>query len=246
MQRCKLSLLGALMVLLDVGAAHAQAGPTPPPTASPTVTTPPSVAQGDAAVPSAPPAVPSAAPPASPITSSIPAAAEPPAGGPVEYSSSRRGIGWVAAAGLHTGLALGVRLGAGDIGIEVAGGYQLLVALWHERTIFADSDNIDAGSSAQVSGEVYLTPWHPVESSAIGIKGGYRYNTVLHNGFSIAITFLADLNPHLALEGLAGASIFPGSAGRLRRALDLPSDADLIYASNAQFFEYGFELIWYP
>ena len=157
----------------------------------------------------------------------------PPPGG---YASARPGVGLVAALGLHTGAALGTRLGLGDAGLELAGGYQLLLAITRRRNY--------AGSSAQASAELYLTPWHPIERSAIGLKGGYRYNTVLHHGFSVAITYLATLSNTLALEGLAGASIFPGSEGRLRE--ELGTRGAIIYGSSAQYFEYGFELIWYP
>jgi hypothetical protein len=150
----------------------------------------------------------------------------------------------LAAAGLHTGLALGARFGLGDLGIEITGGYQLLLALWRDPI----DDDLEgaAGSSAQFGGEVYYTPWHPLESSAIGLKAGYRYNTILEHGFAVAITFLGTLSEHLAIEGLAGFQIFPDSGGRLRRHLDVPSNADMSYSSSYQFFEYGFELIWYP
>jgi hypothetical protein len=161
----------------------------------------------------------------------------------LDPSSSRPGVGIVGAAGLHTGLAAGLRLGLGDVGLEVAGGYQLLLAVWRQSV---NDTNIDAASSAQVGAELYVTPWHPRPTTAIGMKSGYRYNSVLQHGFSVAITFLVDLNPHLALEVLAGGSFFPDSTGRLRDALDLPSGADIIYGSSYQFFEYGFELVWYP
>lgn len=159
------------------------------------------------------------------------------------HPSSRSGVGLLAAAGLHTGLALGARLGVGDFGLELSGGYQLLLALWSDDLRNA---HIDGASSGQLNAELYLTPWHPIPRSAIGLKGGWRYNTVLKQGFSIAIAFLGDIGPHLAIEGLAGASIFPGSLGRLRRELGIPVSGDIGYSSSIQFFEYGFELIWYP
>jgi hypothetical protein len=155
---------------------------------------------------------------------------------PEGYASARPGVGLVAALGLHTGAALGTRLGLGDVGLELAGGYQLLLAITRS--------DVDLGSSAQGGAELYVTPWHPIERSAIGLKGGYRYNSVLEHGFSVAITYLATLSNTLALEGLAGASIFPGSEGRLRR--ELGTSGTITYGSSAQYFEYGFELIWYP
>jgi len=163
-------------------------------------------------------------------------------------ASHRPGVGLLAGAGLHTGLALGARVGLGDLGVEVTGGYQLLLAVWEDELESDSSEltEIDAGSSAQLGAEVYWTPWHPLPSSAIGLKVGYRYNTVLHHGAAVAITFLVSLSPSLALEGLAGAQFFPRSEDRLRNHLDLPRSADLIYSSSTQFFEYGFELIWYP
>lgn len=167
------------------------------------------------------------------------------------HTSSYTGAGLVLGAGLHTGLALGVRLGVGDLGIELTGGYQPVFAIWqHEATDLFGADvldgGIDAASSLQLASELYFTPWHPVESSSIGLKSGYRYNTVLTHGFSVAIVFLVDLGDSLALEGLAGASIFPGQNDRLRRELGLPADAHIRYGSAYQVFEYGFELIWYP
>jgi hypothetical protein len=159
------------------------------------------------------------------------------------HPSSRPGVGLLAAAGLHTGLALGARLGLGDFGLELSGGYQLVLAIWRDD---GNDSHIDAASSGQLNAELYLTPWHPLPRSAIGLKSGWRYNTVLEHGFSVAITFLADIGPQLAIEGLAGASIFPGSTGRLRRELGVPASGDISYSSSIQFFEYGFELIWYP
>lgn len=153
------------------------------------------------------------------------------------YASARPGVGLVGALGLHTGAALGARFGLGDVGLEVLGGYQPLIAI--TRT-----SHIELGSSAQLATELYVTPWHPRPSSAIGLKGGYRYNTVLEHGFSVAITYLASLSERLAVEGLAGASIFPSSESRLRRELGV--SGDITYGSSAQYYEYGLELIWYP
>lgn len=159
------------------------------------------------------------------------------------HASSAPGLGLLLGAGLHTGLALGARLGIGDFGVEASGGYQLLLAVFEDD---ARQGHIKAGSSAQLAAELYATPWHPLPSSAIGLKAGWRYNSVLKQGFSVAISVLADITPHLAFEGLVGASIFPGSEGRLRRKLGVPSTGDITYGSSTQFFEYGVELIWYP
>jgi len=154
---------------------------------------------------------------------------------------NRPGVGLLAAAGLHSGFGLGARLGLGDLGVELTGGYQLLYAV----TGSADNRKFDFGSSAQFGSELYYTPWHPTPKSAVGAKAGYRYNTVLDHGFGAAITFLATLSPHFAFEGLAGCQVFPGAEDRLRRKLDI-TRGDVAYGSNLQFFEYGFELIWYP
>jgi hypothetical protein len=158
----------------------------------------------------------------------------------------RAGVGFLIGAGLHTGLALGTRLGLGDIGLELTGGYQLLFSINPDGQTAIDSDEFNFGSSAQFGSEVYWTPWHPLPTTAIGLKAGYRYNTVLHNGFAVAVSFLVSLSESIALEGLAGMQIFPGSGDRLRRHFDLPPGADLGYSSSYQFFEYGFEFIWYP
>lgn len=158
----------------------------------------------------------------------------------------RAGVGFLIGAGFHTGLALGTRLGLGDVGLELTGGYQLLLSIAPNDDLGVQRDEVNAGSSAQFGSEVYWTPWHPLPTTAIGLKGGYRYNTVLHHGFGVAVTFLVSLSSSIALEGLAGAQIFPGSGDRLRRHFDLPPGADLGYNSSYQFFEYGFEFIWYP
>lgn len=160
------------------------------------------------------------------------------------YRSTQTGIGLVAAAGLHTGLALGARLGVSDVGLEIIGGYQLLLVISEDR--YDRKGSLDAGSSAQFGTELYVTPWHPIEKSSIGIKSGYRYNTVLKHGFSIAIAFLVDLSSELALEGLAGGSFFIDKEDLLRKKLKIPSGNRFLYSSAMQFFEYGFELIWYP
>ncbi len=164
-------------------------------------------------------------------------------------TASRAGIGLVAAAGLHTGLALGARLGLGEVGLEIEAGYQPIIAVWQEANWLSakgNSSHVDLGSSGQLAAELYATPWRPQKSSAIGLKGGYRYNSMLTHGFAVAVTYLIELSDHLALEGLAGGSFFPGSGDTLRRKLGLPSNAQLVYTSSAQFFEYGFELIYYP
>lgn len=158
--------------------------------------------------------------------------------------SQRTGVALVAAAGLHTGLGLGMRAGTGDIGIEVIGGYQPLVALWEQPQ--GRDFNVDTGSSGQVLAELYLTPIHPTPSSSIGLKVGYRYNSVLEHGTGFALTFLVDLSQHLALEVAAGAAVFPGAQSRLKAELGVPSDANVVYGSAVQFFEYGFELVWFP
>jgi hypothetical protein len=159
--------------------------------------------------------------------------------------SHRAGLGLLVGAGLHTGLSLGARGGIGDFGAEVTAGYEPLFAFW-DGSAGASDRKLDLGSSAQFGGELYVTPWHPSKSAAVGLKGGYRYNTVLEHGFALAITFLATLSPHVALEGLAGTQIFPGAEPRLRRQLSIPATGDIAYGSHRQYFEYGFELIWYP
>jgi len=221
-------------------AAEPPAQPPPDAQTPPAETAPAGVAPVAPEAAAAPPPAPQPLPPAplSAVESSADTA--PP---PKQHPSARPGVGLVGAAGLHTGLALGVRLGLGDVGVELAGGYQLLLAISDDGGLDWD---VDAGSSAQGSAELYVTPWHPLPTAAIGLKGGYRYNSVLHHGFSVAVTFLADLSDHLALEGLAGGSFFPGSEDRLRDELGLSPGADFAYSSSAQFFEYGFELIWYP
>jgi hypothetical protein len=157
----------------------------------------------------------------------------------------RAGVGLLLGAGLHTGLALGTRLGLGDVGLELTGGYQLLHSIGRDD-FPVERDPLEFGSSAQFGSEVYWTPWHPMPTTAIGVKTGYRYNTVLHHGFAFAVSFLVSLSDSIALEGLAGAQFFPGSGDRLRSHLDLPPGAALGYNSSYQFFEYGFEFIWYP
>jgi hypothetical protein len=206
-------------------------------------TSPPAAEQPAAKAAAAEPPPPLAAEPeaAPAIATGTPAAAETAA----PSAARRAGIGLLAAAGLHSGFGLGARLGVGDVGLELTGGYQLLYAVWDGRG-GAQDRKIDLGSSAQFGSELYFTPWHPGKTSAVGLKSGYRYNSVLEHGFAVAIAFLATLSPHLAFEGLAGAQVFPGSEGRLRRKLELPNDADIVYGSQTQFFEYGFQLIWYP
>jgi hypothetical protein len=163
-----------------------------------------------------------------------------------DATAHRPGFGLLLGLGLHTGLALGARSGFGDFGVELTGGYQLLFSIAPDGEAGIARDELNAGSSAQFGTELYWTPWHPLPTTAIGLKSGYRYNTVLHHGFAVAITFLISLSDSIALEGLAGAQIFPGSGDRLRRHFDLPPGADLGYSSSYQFFEYGFEFIWYP
>jgi hypothetical protein len=266
------ALAGSALVLVSpVGAQHEGSAPplggeaVPATGAEPAAPPPPQAAPASQAAPAlqaaaAPQAAPApdagepaavAPPPPAPAAPEIaetaalsPGADAPGSGDEVLHPSARPGVGLVFAGGLHTGLALGVRLGLGDVGVELAGGYQLLLAISDD--IDTGDRDVDAGSSAQGSAELYVTPWHPLEKSAIGLKSGYRYNSVLEHGFSVAITFLADLSEELALEGLAGLSIFPSSEGRLRDALEIPSDSSIVYGSSAQYFEYGFELIWYP
>jgi len=159
----------------------------------------------------------------------------------------RPGVGLLAGAGLHTGLALGARVGVGDLGVELTGGYQLLFAATDRDLGSDERSDVKFGSSAQFGAELYWTPWHPLESSAIGLKAGYRYSTVLEHGYALAVTFLVTLSRSVALEVLAGTQIYPGSNPRLRRNLGFAADQDLLfYNSGHQYFEYGFEFIWYP
>lgn len=153
-------------------------------------------------------------------------------------------MGLLVAGGFHTGLSLGARLGLGDVGLELTGGYQPLFAIW--KGAGESSAHVDLGSSAQLGSELYVTPWHPNQKSAVGLKAGHRYNTVLHHGFAAAITYLVALSPRLAFEGLAGTQVFPGAESRLRQSVGVASGGDVVYGSHLQFFEYGFELIWYP
>lgn len=162
---------------------------------------------------------------------------------PVERAWDR-GVGVVMALGLHTGAGLGVRLGGSTVGVELVGAWQPLLAVTEPD--FVGSRDIYAGSSVQAGAELTLMPWHPKPWSAVGIKGGYRYNSVLTHGFGFAIAFMADLGNGFAVEGCAGASVFPGQEDTLRAALDIPDSDRLIYSSAVQFYEYGLELIWYP
>ncbi|MGD8861438.1 MAG: hypothetical protein PVI30_15625 [Myxococcales bacterium] len=161
----------------------------------------------------------------------------------VGHAASEVDVGLVAALGLHTGAAAGVRLAHGDFGLEVVGGYQPLLAFSDDGSREMD---VDLGSSAQLGAELTFMPWRPKKSSAIGLKGGYRYNSVLEHGFAAALAFMVDLGESVALQVCAGGSFFPGQEQTLRDELNVPEENDLAYASNAQFFEFGFELIWLP
>lgn len=246
-------LMAWLIVLVTSGVAFAQSEPPAPvagasPSADEVPTPPPDAAPPADATPPAP-AEPAAAPSEAPQAMPSPSAddsddsGEPPLEPPVS-AASRPGIGFVGALGLHTGLAVGARFGLGDVGLELLGGYQLLLAEWRysSRTRL----HFDAGSSGQLAGEIYLTPIHPTDSSALGLRAGYRYNTVLHHGFAVAFAFIGELSPKLAIEGVAGASIFPGRSGTLRHELDIPSGTQLLYSSTLQLFEVGVELIVFP
>jgi hypothetical protein len=80
----------------------------------------------------------------------------------------------------------------------------------------------------------------------LGLKGGYRYNSVLHHGFAVSAGFRVNLLPRLALEIFEGLSIFPSSSGALRRELSIPPSTHLLYSSSFQFLDEGIEVIWYP
>jgi hypothetical protein len=161
----------------------------------------------------------------------------------VDHGASELSVGIVGALGMHTGAAAGVRLGLDDFGLELLGGYQPLLAFSDDGSRQVD---IDFASSAQLSAELTFMPWHPKQGSAIGLKGGYRYNSVLEHGFAVAMAFMVDLGEAVALEVCAGGAFFPGQEQTLREELDVPPENDLAYSSYAQFFELGFELIFYP
>ena len=203
----------ALVLVMLVSTAQAQAPyeppkPNAPPPSAPPPTTPPYQPPGTTPSTTSPP---STTPPYQP-----PGTAPPPSAPPAEPPApvaDRKLFSIEATLGVYNGFGLGIRLGNSRIGGHLLATWQpLLIASTGEDAL---TPNLDFFSSLQASADLYFI-FAERTTVSFGITGGYKFNNLLGHGAGLG--FYAEFIPRRTLSFflMAGAYLFPKGEERLR------------------------------
>jgi hypothetical protein len=72
-------------------------------------------------------------------------------------------------------------------------------------------------TSFQLNASMYIGLYRPDPRTDLGITFGYKYNTLLRHGATVAFYFQRELGAHWVLHGFAGPCIFPDAEDQIRR-----------------------------
>jgi hypothetical protein len=195
--------LVTMIVVTDAAAQTAPQGAAPPadaPDAPPTKTAPPSTAEET--------------PPAefpgviqSGSVSVTQSAAERP-------WPTQRHFALVATQGSFNGFGLGFRGGWLRAGLDASFAFLPLLATYSsDPETFPDFKLL---SGFQGNASIYLGLHRPDSRTDLGIAFGYKYNTLLRHGATVAFYFQRELAAHWTLQGFVGPCIFPEAEDRIR------------------------------
>lgn len=193
----------ALVLVMLVSTASAQAPyeppkPAPPPNAPPPVTPP-----------YQPPGT-STTPPYQPPNTTAPPGETPEPAAPV---ADRKLFSVDATLGVYNGFGIGVRFGNSRFGGHILGTWQPLLIL--TTNVDTMESTIDLFSSLQLSADAYVI-FAERTTAAFGMTGGYKFNNLLGHGAGLG--FYAEFIPRRTFSYflMAGLYLFPKGEDRLR------------------------------
>jgi hypothetical protein len=140
--------------------------------------------------------------------------------------------GLIFEAGLTTGLAVGGQLRLDRLGIRASAGYNpVVIAVTDDETF--KLEEVHVFSSLQVNADVFALPLEGARGVHLGLVGGYKYNSLLGNGFSVGVEAQIRRTRHFGYHILFGVGIFPDGSERVSEKRDLPADADYNFPFGA-------------
>jgi hypothetical protein len=169
----------------------------------------------DAAAQTAPPSAPEEAPPVEfpgitqgGVVSAVPSAFERP-------WSTQRNFALVASEGSFNGFGLGVRAGWLRVGWDASFAFfPFLTTFSPDPETFPKFKFL---SGFQANASMYLGLHRLDARTDLGITFGYKYNTLLRHGATVAFYFQRELGAHWALQAFIGPCIFPEAEEQIRQ-----------------------------
>jgi hypothetical protein len=200
--------MGAFVVLmLSYGASAQSASQSEP---SPTDAQRPEAASGNATTPEAPEESPPVEFPGvvqgGAVTVPRPALARP--------WSTQRNFALLATQGSYSGFGLGIRSGWLRVGVDTSFAFMPLFATYSSNPeTFPEFKLL---SSFQTNASLWVGLHRLDARTDLGVAVGYKYNSLLHHGASIAFYVQRELGAHWALQGFIGPTIFPAAEDQIR------------------------------
>ena len=177
-------------------------------------------------------ASPPEAPSAAPIANTTPTAPEetPPAEFPGVVQSgvvtaprpafarpwpTQRNFALLATEGSYSGFGLGLRGGWLRVGIDGAFAFFPIFATFSSNP--EEFPEFKLLSSFQTNASLWIGLHRLDARTDLGIAFGYKYNSLLRHGVSVAFYMQRELGAHWALQGFVGPNIFPDAEDQIRQ-----------------------------
>jgi len=128
---------------------------------------------------------------------------------------TQRHFALVATEGSFSGYGLGFRAGWLRAGLDGAFAYTPLLATYSpDPEKFPEFKLL---SSFQASASIYVGLHRLDARTDLGVAFGYRYNTLMRHGATVAFYFQRELAAHWTLQGFVGPCIFPDAEDQIRQ-----------------------------
>ncbi|HMJ56896.1 MAG TPA: hypothetical protein VK540_32735 [Polyangiaceae bacterium] len=128
--------------------------------------------------------------------------------------STQRNFAFVATEGSYNGFGLGARAGSLRVGVDASFAFLPVFATYSpDPETFPDFKLL---ASFQTNAAIYVGLYRPGPRTDLGIALGYKYNSLLRHGASVAFYLQQELGAHFTLQGFVGPNIFPEAEDRIR------------------------------
>jgi hypothetical protein len=160
---------------------------------------------------------------------------------PPPHLGGQRYIGIGAHIGVFRGFGASLRAGHPYVGVEAFGGWQPLIILLNTP----GGTEALGHNSGQVGAHMYIT-FNPDSKIAVGLTGGYRYNSVLGHGIAGGLSIDVDVSRKLVFDLVVGPVVFPQGERGLRAEGQLPAGTEFGFPSPTVQLGLGLGLVVFP
>jgi hypothetical protein len=131
---------------------------------------------------------------------------------------TQRNFALFAAGGSYHGLGLGIRTGWARVGLDTSFAFFPILATYSPNPeTFPDFELL---LTFQATGSIYVGLYRPDPRTTLGISFGYKYNSLLRHGATVAFYLQRELSAHWTLQGFVGPAIFPDAEDQIRQKMD--------------------------